>query len=151
MEAVVVSQSLSMDDLSTRCNLFVPFAKGTVCPIICNVSKTTIKMAYLPFSPLPKDRFAKAMCARVKAARVRTPYTQAEIAKALQVKLYAYRKYESRSPLPHYLIEAFCFITGATTDDLILGPRPPLGPCKSRPCASYGALTTSSPAISLAM
>jgi DNA-binding XRE family transcriptional regulator len=44
--------------------------------------------------------------------------TQDEMAKALGITRAAYEKYETRSPLPHWLIPRFIKIAGIAADDL---------------------------------
>jgi DNA-binding XRE family transcriptional regulator len=49
--------------------------------------------------------FNEAFCARVKRLRIERGWTQAQMASALDLPFERYKKYETRSPLPHYLIE----------------------------------------------
>jgi hypothetical protein len=49
--------------------------------------------------------FNEAICARVHRLRNERGWTAAQMATALGVPPERYRKYEYRSPLPHYLIE----------------------------------------------
>ncbi len=58
-------------------------------------------------------------CKAVRAARMGAGFTQEELAKKLGVGLDAYKKYESRSPLPPYLIARFCLHTGRSFADLL--------------------------------
>lgn len=52
--------------------------------------------------------------ARTREARERAGYeTQAEMARALKMDPTRYSKYETRTPLPHYLLARFCQLTGA--------------------------------------
>ncbi len=48
---------------------------------------------------------------RVKGTRKATGWTQASMAEALGIPFERYKKYEQRSPLPHYLIAKFCELT----------------------------------------
>ena len=66
--------------------------------------------------------FNKALCSRIKTLRTtRTALTAEQMAKALGVEAEAYRKYEYRSPLPHYLLEPFAYIVGCDVEYLITG------------------------------
>jgi len=47
--------------------------------------------------------------------------TQADIARALGISLGAYQKYETRTPLPHHLVEEFAKITGVAIGALFGG------------------------------
>jgi DNA-binding XRE family transcriptional regulator len=49
--------------------------------------------------------FNEAFCARVKRLRIERGWTQAQMAAALDLPFERYKKYETRSPLPHYLVE----------------------------------------------
>lgn len=67
---------------------------------------------------------------RVKALRegMRTPegnkWTSEQMAKALNIPADRYRKYESRTPLPHELLERFALICGVTVQYLVTGTQP---------------------------
>lgn len=68
--------------------------------------------------------FNEELCARVKRWREEKHWTAAQMATALNVPAERYRKYESRSPLPAYLMERFCLICDADLENLIIGkPR----------------------------
>ncbi len=58
-------------------------------------------------------RFNRALCERVKALRLQRGITAEQAADLLGVKGDRYRKYETRTPLPAYLIERFAFIVNA--------------------------------------
>ncbi|HTF79246.1 MAG TPA: helix-turn-helix domain-containing protein, partial [Bradyrhizobium sp.] len=49
-------------------------------------------------------RYNEALIARVKELREQTGRSQASMAKLLCVPLESYKKYERRTPLPHYLM-----------------------------------------------
>lgn len=73
--------------------------------------------------------FNNEYCDRVKRFRGETNMTAEEMAKLLGVPPDRYRKYESRSPMPVYLIAKFCRIVGCDLEHLILGkPRERLKP-----------------------
>jgi len=73
--------------------------------------------------------FNNEYCGRVKRFREETNMTAAEMAELLDVPPDRYRKYETRSPLPVYLVPKFCRIIGCDLEHLILGkPRERLRP-----------------------
>lgn len=65
--------------------------------------------------------FNDKLCARVHRLRNERGVTAAEMAKMLDVPAERYRKYEYRSPLPHYLIERFCLIVGRDIEYVLTG------------------------------
>jgi len=79
-------------------------------------------MARLPAAPW-EETYNQGFCARVQLARLTQGpnYTQKLMSGILGVSLAAYQKYEIRTPMPHYLIERFARITGASIDWLITG------------------------------
>lgn len=66
-------------------------------------------------------RFNDALCARVHRLRNERGWTAAQMATALGVPPDRYRKYEYRSPIPHYLIERFALIVGRDVDYVLTG------------------------------
>jgi transcriptional regulator with XRE-family HTH domain len=72
--------------------------------------------------------FNNALCERVKELREQRGWIAAQMATALGVPADRYRKYESRSPLPAYLMERFCLVVDCDLDYLLTG--------KSRPTAA---------------
>jgi transcriptional regulator with XRE-family HTH domain len=68
--------------------------------------------------------FNNDYCGRVKRFREETNMSAADMADLLDIPADRYRKYESRSPMPVYLIAKFCRIVGCDLEHLILGkPR----------------------------
>ncbi|TIR87335.1 MAG: helix-turn-helix transcriptional regulator [Mesorhizobium sp.] len=65
--------------------------------------------------------FNEALCARVALWRKEKGWTAEQMAIALGIPPDRYRKYESRSPLPAYLMERFCLICEADLENLLLG------------------------------
>jgi DNA-binding XRE family transcriptional regulator len=65
--------------------------------------------------------FNDAMCARTHRLRNERGWTAAQMATALGVPAERYRKYEYRSPLPHYLIERFALIVGRDIEYVLTG------------------------------
>jgi transcriptional regulator with XRE-family HTH domain len=72
-------------------------------------------------NPIPHSNFTLAFIDRTKAARETANLTQLEIATILGIKQDTYKQYETRSPLPHRFIPAFCAATHITSDWLFLG------------------------------
>lgn len=69
--------------------------------------------------------FNDALCARVHRLRNERGWTAAQMATALGVPPERYRKYEYRSPLPHYLVERFALIVGRDTEYVLTGKVTP--------------------------
>jgi transcriptional regulator with XRE-family HTH domain len=73
--------------------------------------------------------FNSGFVRRVKEAREAMGWTQAFMAHSLGIPFERYKKYEQRSPLPHYLVAKFCELTGSDIHYLMTGARrlpPPL-------------------------
>ena len=68
-------------------------------------------------------QFNEALCARVHRLRNERGWTAQQMATALNVPPERYRKYEYRSPLPHYLIERFALIVGRDVEYILTGKR----------------------------
>lgn len=66
-------------------------------------------------------RFNDALCARVHRLRNERGWTAQQMATALGVPADRYRKYEYRSPLPHYL--RFALIVGRDIEYVLTGNR----------------------------
>lgn len=75
--------------------------------------------------PWPKDpamadaarsAFNGAMCAEVKRLREARSWRQSDMATALGISEALVQKYETRSPLLHYLLPRFCTIMGLSLD-----------------------------------
>lgn len=70
----------------------------------------------------------RAYIRRIKQFREARGMTQAEMAAALGIPVERYKKYETRSMLPPYLIERFAAIVGHSIDQVVAGrsarPRP---------------------------
>lgn len=65
--------------------------------------------------------FNEALCARVHRLRNERGWTAEQMATALGVPPDRYRKYEYRSPLPHYLIAQFAQIVGRDVEYILTG------------------------------
>lgn len=57
-----------------------------------------------------QQEFNDAFLKRIKRLREERGWSAERMAKALGVPAERYRKYESRTPLPHYLIEPFAIL-----------------------------------------
>lgn len=55
-----------------------------------------------------KEAYNAAFMEATQALRERAGFTQEEIATVLRMQQDKYKQYESRTPLPHYLVTAFC-------------------------------------------
>ena len=106
--------------------------KGQIVPLV---------KSYLPradFLPMGHKRpmreimtpaeYEEMFIARTKALRALAGMNAKEMATALDVPYERYKKYESRTPLPHELLERFALIARVTVDFLITGRRVGPGP-----------------------
>ena len=67
--------------------------------------------------------FNRRFCERVRTLRHANNMTQAAMASALGITSSAYEKYETRSPLPHWLISRFIEVTGVNIDELFVSDK----------------------------
>jgi len=65
--------------------------------------------------------FENALCARVKRLREEREWTAEQMGVALGIPPERYRKYENRSPIPHYLIPRFSQIVDRTVEYVLTG------------------------------
>ncbi|SRR6266581_2819467 len=82
--------------------------------------------------------FNETLCQRVQELRQARGWTQEQMARALDIPLDRYKKYEVRSPLPPHLIERFAMLVGreisyVLTGKLDLARRGPRVPAVQRP------------------
>lgn len=70
---------------------------------------------------LSEAEFNKALFERVRSLRRGRGWTAAQMATALGIPADRYRKYEYRTPLPHFLIERFALIVGCDIDFVLTG------------------------------
>ena len=68
-----------------------------------------------------EQEFTEALLARVHKLRSEHGYTAEQMAIALGIPAERYRKYEKRTPLPHYLIERFAVIVGRDVEYVLTG------------------------------
>jgi len=66
-------------------------------------------------------QFDDALCARVKRLREEKGWTAEQMATALGIPPDRYRKYEVRSPIPHWLIPRFAIIADRTVEFILTG------------------------------
>lgn len=95
----------------------VQHVKPTVSNDIGTAWRHTARMVGMSEEQL----FNEALCARVHRLRNERGWTSAQMATALGVPADRYRKYEYRSPLPHYLIERFALIVGREIEYILTG------------------------------
>lgn len=81
---------------------------------------------------LTQQEFEDRFCARIARLRVERGWTQEQMATAIGVPHERYKKYETRSPMPHYLIPRFAMqvdrdieylLTGRVAQPARRGPR----------------------------
>lgn len=70
-------------------------------------------------------QFNEALIARTHRLRNERGWTAQQMATALGVPAERYRKYEYRTPLPHYLIERFALIVGRDIEYILTGKMAP--------------------------
>ena len=63
-------------------------------------------------------QFKQAFISRVRTARETAGYSQREMAEALHIPLKNYESYESRTPLPHFLILQFARAARSSIEEL---------------------------------
>jgi transcriptional regulator with XRE-family HTH domain len=66
-------------------------------------------------------RFNEAFVERTRLLRLQTGRSQASMAELLGVSLDNYKKYEKRTPLPHYLMPRFAAIIPVDVEFLVTG------------------------------
>lgn len=70
------------------------------------------------------SEFTMKFCARVKELRTRRGWTQATAAMALGDSLDNWKKYETRTPLPHALCMRFAVAVDVSMEDLFDVDKP---------------------------
>lgn len=77
-----------------------------------------------PKPSAPPTVYKRAFVQRVRAARLGIGKSPAEMCKLLDVPKDTYHRYETRTLLPHHLIELFCQLTGKDIEWMLTGvPR----------------------------
>ena len=82
------------------------------------------KPAGRPRKQMTPSAYEEAFRRRVRNARALYTENPKEMARALGVREDTYYRYESRTMLPHHLMQRFCEITGVTLEWLVNGPKP---------------------------
>jgi len=70
------------------------------------------------------SEYNKGLLARTRELRERKNWTAEEMALALGVPAERYRKYETRTPIPHELIERLALVADSTVHYIITGTEP---------------------------
>lgn len=65
--------------------------------------------------------FNNSLCARIRALRDEKRWTAEQMAAALGIPAERYRKYEYRSPIPHYLIPRVALIFDRSIEWILTG------------------------------
>lgn len=77
---------------------------------------------YRPMATWTREQeFTEAYIARVKKLREDRGWTSEQMATALGIPAERYRKYEYRTPLPHYLVEPFATIIDRDVSYVLTG------------------------------
>lgn len=97
-----------------------------------NVVARIVPMSQEPDTPA---NYRKMLRLRTKEARLARGWSQAEIANFLGIDVEAYKKYETRTPLPHHLVEQFCTLTGIEIGFYMTGRMPQKVAVKKRAAA----------------
>lgn len=74
---------------------------------------------------LDETLFNDQICARIRQLRIDKDWTQAQMAAAIGVPVERYKKYETRSPLPAYLIPRFAMIVDRPMSYVLTGKDDP--------------------------
>ena len=70
---------------------------------------------------LDEGQFNNQLCARTQRLRIERDWTQQQMATAIGVPFERYKKYESRSPLPPYLIPRFAQVVDRSVGYILTG------------------------------
>ena len=72
--------------------------------------------------PAPTERaYVEGILRRTREASAKMGLSQAGLAALLRIGKDTYKTYETRSPLPHYLIEQFCGVTHTDVHYFVTG------------------------------
>jgi transcriptional regulator with XRE-family HTH domain len=106
--------------------------KGQIVPSVKDYSSKAIVAGLMHKRAMRElmtpAEFEELFVARTKALRVHAGMTAQQMATALGVPFERYKKYESRTPLPHELIEQFALITRVSVEFVMTGRRVGAGP-----------------------
>ena len=76
---------------------------------------------------LDQLEFNDRLCARIARLREERGWNQAQMAAAIGVPFERYKKYETRSPMPHYLLPRFAQQVDRNVEYLLTGKVAPEG------------------------
>lgn len=93
----------------------------SVPPVKANVSPDLFRPGALNGGMGEQDAFIDSLCARLVALRKAAGLSQAEMAARLDIQMDRYKKYETRSAIPVYLIPAAADILSTTSGYLLTG------------------------------
>jgi DNA-binding XRE family transcriptional regulator len=71
-----------------------------------------------PMTKQGEETWERRFCRRLKELREAVGWTQEQMAAAIGVEKENYKKYETRSPLPHRHVARLCLLVGISVDDL---------------------------------
>lgn len=74
-------------------------------------------------TPTPREWRAK-FCRRTAELRDARGWTQEDMATALGIPIERYKKYETRTPLPHDLISRFALLANVTVEQMLAIDKP---------------------------
>lgn len=75
-----------------------------------------------PMTAWPEEaQFNDQLCARTQRLRIEREWTQQQMAAAIGVPFERYKKYESRSPMPPYLIPRFAQVLDRSISYILTG------------------------------
>lgn len=90
----------------------------TTSQLTGDVRQSTLAPVTKPYTP---TTYRRAFVQRVRAARTLASLNPLEMANKLGVPKDTYHRYETRTLLPHHLLEIFCQLTGTDLQWLITG------------------------------
>lgn len=96
---------------------FVPSVKDKMSRDVKNWFRHTSGMS----TWLDELEFNDALCARVQRLRKERDWSQQQMATAIGVPFERYKKYETRSPIPPYLIPRFAMIVDRSVAYILTG------------------------------
>lgn len=101
--------------------------KGQIVPLVKSYSPHDFKSRVGQNSPMREimtpTEFEEMFIARTKVLRKLAGLTAQQMAGLLGIPFERYKKYESRTPLPHALVEQFALITRVPVDYVMTGRR----------------------------
>lgn len=101
-----------MDDSSVQL-----WITGQLTPRPCSYTMGRMGKPYTPTT------YRKAFVQRVRASRIQADQSPLDMAKLLGIPKDTYHRYETRTLLPHHLLQTFCNLTGQDLYWLVTGSR----------------------------